>query len=33
MDSRRLQSLGWQPQVALADGLARAYQDFLKHTT
>ena len=32
MDSRRLQSLGWQPQVALADGLARAYQDFLKHT-
>ena len=33
MDSSRLQSLGWQPQVALADGLARAYQDFLKHTT
>ena len=32
MDSSRLQSLGWQPQVALADGLARAYQDFLKHT-
>lgn len=33
MDSSRLLSLGWQPQVGLAEGLAHAYQDFLlKHT-
>ena len=31
MDSSRLQSLGWQAQVALQDGLAQAYQDFLKN--
>ncbi|EKD97803.1 MAG: hypothetical protein ACD_23C00739G0004, partial [uncultured bacterium] len=24
-------SLGWQAQVALQDGLAQAYQDFLKN--
>ena len=29
MDSARLNSLGWQAQVTLEDGLARAYADFL----
>ena len=29
MDSTRLNSLGWQAKVALQDGLARAYDDFL----
>jgi GDP-L-fucose synthase len=29
MDSTRLNSLGWQAQVSLQDGLALAYQDFL----
>lgn len=29
MDSTRLNSLGWQAQVTLEDGLARAYADFL----
>jgi GDP-L-fucose synthase len=29
MDSSRLNSLGWQAQVPLREGLARAYQDFL----
>jgi len=28
MDSRRLNSLGWQPEVSLKDGLKRAYLDF-----
>ena len=28
MDSGRLQALGWQAQVALEEGLARAYADF-----
>ncbi|MBU6190509.1 MAG: GDP-L-fucose synthase [Betaproteobacteria bacterium] len=32
MDSRRLQSLGWQPQVSLDDGLKLAYRDFLSST-
>jgi GDP-L-fucose synthase len=32
MDSSRLHSLGWQAQVNLPTGLARAYQDFLKQT-
>jgi len=31
MDSRRLTSLGWQAKVKLQDGLALAYQDFLKN--
>ncbi len=31
MDSRRLKSLGWQAKVNLQDGLALAYQDFLKN--
>ena len=31
MDSSRLRSLGWQPQVDLVQGLKRAYQDFLEH--
>ncbi len=31
MDSSRLQSLGWQAKMSLQDGLARAYQDFLKN--
>ena len=30
MDSSRLNALGWQAQVSLQDGLALAYQDFLK---
>lgn len=29
MDSTRLNNLGWQAQVNLRDGLARAYKDFL----
>jgi GDP-L-fucose synthase len=29
MDSRRLNSLGWQAQVPLLQGLTQAYQDFL----
>ena len=29
MDSQRLRALGWTPQVGLAQGLQRAYQDFL----
>jgi len=28
MDSQRLNSLGWMPEVSLRDGLARAYADF-----
>lgn len=30
MDSRRLNALGWQAKVGLEQGLALAYQDFLK---
>lgn len=30
MDSSRLFSLGWKPQIALRDGIAAAYQDFLR---
>lgn len=30
MDSRRLNALGWQANVGLQEGLAAAYQDFLK---
>jgi GDP-L-fucose synthase len=29
MDSLRLSSLGWQPEVSLKEGLARAYADFV----
>jgi GDP-L-fucose synthase len=32
MDSRRLKSLGWQPQISLDDGLKLAYRDFLAST-
>jgi GDP-L-fucose synthase len=32
MDSRRLNSLGWQAQVPLLQGLAQTYQDFLTRT-
>lgn len=32
MDSTRLNRLGWQPQVDLASGLDKAYQDFNKNT-
>ena len=32
MDSRRLNSLGWQPQISLDDGLKLAYRDFLAST-
>lgn len=31
MDSDRLNSLGWNPQVDLKDGLKKAYEDFLAH--
>jgi GDP-L-fucose synthase len=31
MDSSRLFALGWQPQVSLAEGVKRAYQDFLQN--
>ena len=31
MDSSRLQSLGWAPQIGLQEGLAIAYQDFISH--
>jgi GDP-L-fucose synthase len=30
MDSHRLRSLGWQPTVSLADGLAHAYAHFVE---
>jgi GDP-L-fucose synthase len=30
MDSHRLNALGWQPQVPLAQGLQQAYADFLE---
>ena len=30
MDSSRLNALGWQAQVGLAQGLSLAYQDFLE---
>jgi GDP-L-fucose synthase len=33
MDSRRLQSLGWQAKVKLPDGLTLAYQDFCQQTS
>ena len=29
MDSQRLNSLGWQPEVSLKEGLAKAYADFV----
>ncbi len=29
LDIQRIQALGWQPTVALAEGIAQAYQDFL----
>ena len=29
MDSSQLNALGWQPQVALPDGIGRSYQDYL----
>jgi GDP-L-fucose synthase len=33
MDSARICSLGWQAHVDLEQGLALAYQDFLRHTS
>lgn len=33
MDSRRMNHLGWRPRVTLAEGLRRAYTDFLEHHT
>lgn len=33
MDSSRLQSLGWQANISLHEGLLRAYEDFLKNET
>jgi GDP-L-fucose synthase len=32
MDSTRLNSLGWKPKIALKEGLAKAYDDFITHT-
>ena len=32
MDSSLLQSMGWQARIALEEGLALAYADFLRHT-
>lgn len=32
MDSSRLQSMGWTPKVDLREGIARAYQDFIRRT-
>jgi GDP-L-fucose synthase len=32
LDVSRLTQLGWRPRVALRDGLARAYRDFLEKT-
>lgn len=31
MDSGRLRDLGWTPRIALQDGLAQAYRDFLEN--
>lgn len=31
MDSSRLNSLGWKPQIDLKNGLEKAYQDFIAH--
>ena len=31
LDVSRLKALGWLPRVPLADGLARAYRDFLEN--
>ena len=33
MDSTRLNSLGWRPQVNLKAGLTEAYDDFIKHAS
>ena len=33
MDSSLLNALGWKPQIALQQGLAIAYQDFVSHQT
>ncbi len=30
LDSRRLSSLGWTPEIELEDGLAKAYTDYMK---
>ena len=32
MDSTRLRNLGWEPRIRLKEGIALAYQDFLKQT-
>jgi nucleoside-diphosphate-sugar epimerase len=32
MDRSRLNALGWNAKVALQDGLALAYQDFMQRT-
>lgn len=33
MDSSRLNTLGWKPQVDLQSGLAKAYEDFVTHVS
>jgi len=30
LDSSRLLSMGWRPEISLEDGLQMAYADFLK---
>jgi GDP-L-fucose synthase len=31
LDSSRISALGWKPKVGLREGIAAAYQDFLRH--
>ena len=33
MDSAKLQKLGWNAEIELAEGIARAYADFLERYT
>jgi nucleoside-diphosphate-sugar epimerase len=30
MDNDLIHGLGWQPRISLPDGIANAYEDFLK---
>jgi nucleoside-diphosphate-sugar epimerase len=31
MNTERLNTLGWKPEISLEKGLELAYQDFMKH--
>jgi GDP-L-fucose synthase len=31
MDAGKLKSMGWQPRIALAEGLASTYRWFVEH--